>query len=113
LLFKWTKEKQGKLLRLMSTALLVVGGSCYLNYFAPIAPAADGRPQQWLLWLNGGLLLATVGIMMLLLKEVRKQEAFTSLPFGPSLIVGAFLVVFWGKPYLEKTVYFLENYRLH
>lgn len=113
LLFKWMKEKQGKLLSLMSTALLVVGGSCYLNYFAPIAPAADGRPQQWLLWLNGGLLLATVGIMMLLLKEVRKQEAFTSLPFGPSLIVGAFLVVFWGKPYLEKTVYFLENYRLH
>jgi hypothetical protein len=91
-----------------------VGGSAYLNYFAPssIALMTDGRPQQWILWVNGGLLLGTVVLMAFILKEVRKQEAFTSLPFGPALIAGAFVMLFFGQPWLAKAVYFIENFRL-
>jgi leader peptidase (prepilin peptidase)/N-methyltransferase len=114
LIFKWAKEKQTKLLGLMGTAIAVVGGSAYLNYFAPssIALMTDGRPQQWILWVNGGLLLGTVVLMAFILKEVRKQEAFTSLPFGPALIAGAFVMLFFGQPWLAKAVYFIENFRL-
>jgi prepilin signal peptidase PulO-like enzyme (type II secretory pathway) len=114
LIFKWTKDKQTKLLSLMGAAMVIVGGSAYLNYFAPtnMALMADGRPQTWILWLNGGLLLATAVLMGFILKEVRKQEAFTSLPFGPALIVGAFVMLFFGQPWLGKAVYFIENFRL-
>jgi prepilin signal peptidase PulO-like enzyme (type II secretory pathway) len=32
-----------------------------------------------------------------LLKDLKKRQNFTFLPFGPALVFGGFVIVFWGE----------------
>ncbi len=101
MLFQWIKEKTWGLIWKLGTAILATGGLYALNYI-PLE-------QQVSMGISIGLMLLTVVMLFLFLREKQKVGGFTKAPFGPGLIAGALLLLFVGQTYMPKLFWWVNR----
>lgn len=99
ILYNMVKSKDYKSLWAMAALFFALGLTFVGRHFT-----YSGEPVIALLFILASFVIAGISVFIIL-KNTKERQSYTFLPFGPSLVLGGFLVIFFSQQFLNYFPY--------